>query len=109
MCLKRGDEKMKGDEKPITIRGIVIPVDWDEKGKVVAVGISARDEQEYLVDKDHNGQELLHYIQEEVEVSGLVRETRNKKLIRVRKYILKSDGSGREFLKSKPNNLRIQI
>lgn len=80
---------MKGDKKPITIRGIVIPVDWDEKGKVVAVGVSACDEEEYLVDKDYKGQELLHYIQEEVEVSGVVREARNKKIITVRKYILK--------------------
>jgi len=79
---------MKGDKKPITIRGIVIPVDWDEKGKVVAVGISARDEQEYLVDKDHKGQELLHCIQEEVEVRGIPRESKDKKAIAVQAYIL---------------------
>jgi len=82
---------MKGDKESIKIRGIVVPVDWDEKGKVVAVGISACNEEEYLVDKDHKGIELLHYIQKEVEVSGVIRESSNKKIITVRKCILKSD------------------
>ena len=100
---------MKNHKESITIRGIVIPVDWDEKGKVVAVGISACDEQEYLVYRDHKGVELLHYLQEEVEVSGVMRESSNKKIITVRKYILKSDGSGWEFLKMKPNHLKIKI
>ena len=109
LFIKRGNEKMKGDKESITIRGIVIPVDWDKKGKVVGVGISACDEQEYLVYRDHKGMELLYYLQKEVEVSGMMRELSNKKIITVRKYILKSDGSGREFLKMKPNHQKIKI
>ena len=88
---------MKSDKESIKIRGIVVPVDWDEKGKVVAVGISACDEEEYFVDKDHKGVELLHYIHEEVEVSGMVRESSNNKIITVSKYILKSDGPKKDF------------
>ena len=73
-----------------TIKGIVIPVDWDEKGSVVALSISTPNEDEYLIDKDHlKGKELLHLIQEEVEVSGIVREDEDKKIIAVEKYILK--------------------
>jgi len=64
----------------ITIRGIVIPVDWDEKGSVVALAISTPDEDEYFIDRDHHkGKELLHFIQEDVEVSGVVREDEDKK------------------------------
>ena len=77
-----------GDEL-ITIRGIVIPVDWDEKGSVVAIAISTPNEDEYLVDKDHKGKELLHLIQEEVEVSGVTRKDKDKKILTVQKYILK--------------------
>jgi len=33
--------------------------------------------------------ELLHFIQEDVEVSGVVREDKDKKIITVQKYILK--------------------
>jgi len=43
-----------GDE-PLTIKGIVIPVDWDKKGKVVAAAISTYDEDEYLIDNDYKG------------------------------------------------------
>jgi 5S rRNA maturation endonuclease (ribonuclease M5) len=74
----------------ITIRGIVIPVDWDEKGKVIAAALSTHKEDEYLIDHDYKGQELLHHIQKEVEVSGVVRKNNGKKIIVVQKYILKS-------------------
>jgi 5S rRNA maturation endonuclease (ribonuclease M5) len=80
---------MKGREMPITIRGIIIPADWDEKGRVVAVAVSGQNEQEYLIDKDYKGRELMHYIEEEVEVRGIAREAKDKKMITVQKYILK--------------------
>lgn len=47
-----------GDE-PTTVRGILIPVDWDEKGNVLAAAISGLDEQEYLIEQDEEGKELL--------------------------------------------------
>ena len=77
-----------GDE-PLTIKGIVIAVDWDEKGKVVAAAISTHDEDEYLIDNDYKGEELLHLVREEVEVSGVAKENKDKKIIAVQKYILK--------------------
>jgi len=80
---------MKGREMPITIRGIIIPADWDEKGRVVTVAVSGQNEQEYLIDKDYKGRELMHYIQEEVEVRGIATEAKDKKMITVQKYILK--------------------
>jgi hypothetical protein len=65
-------------------------VDWDEKGKVVAAAISTHNEDEYLIDKDHHkGKELLHLIQEEVEVRGVARKDKDKKIITVEKYILR--------------------
>jgi len=76
-------------ERLITIRGIVIPVDWDEKGKVVAAAISTHNEDEYLIDNDYKGEKLLHFVQEEVEVSGIARKNKDKKTITVKKYILK--------------------
>ena len=77
-----------GDE-PLTIKGIVIPVDWDKEGKVVAAAISTHDEDEYLIDNDYKGEELLHLVREEVEVSGVAKENKDKKIIAVQKYILK--------------------
>jgi len=66
--------KIENRKGLITIRGIVTPVDWDEKGNVVATAISTHTEEEYLVINDSKGKELLNLIQEAVEVSGLVRE-----------------------------------
>jgi len=79
---------MKGG-RPITIRGIVIPVDWDEKGKVIAAAVSTYTEDEYLIDNDHKGRELLHFIQEGVEVRGIARQNKDKNMITVQQYILK--------------------
>jgi hypothetical protein len=76
-------------DKPLTIKGIVIPVDWDEEGKVVAAAISTHDEDEYLIDPNYKGKELLHFVREEVEVSGVAKENKDKKIIAVQKYILK--------------------
>lgn len=86
-------------DKLITIRGIVIPVDWDEKGSVVALAISTPDEDEYFIDRDHHkGKELLHLIQEELEVSGVVREEEDKKILTIQKYILKKGVGSKENL-----------
>ncbi len=86
---KEKDENMVyPDEKPITIRGLVIPVDWDEKGNVVGVAISTFDENEYLVDRDEESEGLLSIIREEVQVSGIFREEKGKKRFRVKPSII---------------------
>ena len=82
---------MKKAHKPITIKGLVIPVDWDEKGKVIAAAISTHDEDEYLIERIYKGQELLDLLRREVEVRGLVREKENKKKIRVQEYSIGKD------------------
>jgi len=79
-------------DKPLTVKGIVIPVDWDEKGKVVATALSTHNEDEYLIDPNYKGKELLHFVQKEVEVSGIARKSKDKKTITVKKYILKNHG-----------------
>ena len=88
---------MKGGEGITTIKGIIIPVDWDEKGKVVAAALSTHTEDEYLIDNDRKGKELLHCIQKEVEVSGVTKENRGKKAIKVTKYTLQRHGNERTF------------
>jgi 5S rRNA maturation endonuclease (ribonuclease M5) len=89
---KRGVEIIKSTKKKLTtLRGIVIPVEWDEKGMAIAVALSTHTEDEYLIDPNYMGKELLRYIQEDVEVSGMAKENKDKKtkVITVQKYILK--------------------
>jgi hypothetical protein len=85
---------MKKADKAITIKGLVIPVDWDEKGRVIAAAISTCDEDEYLIEKIYKGEELLGLLRREVEVRCVVRERENKKKVRVQEYsISKDEGS----------------
>ena len=89
MTLEGGDDKRKAGNNPVTIRGIVIPADWDEKGNAVAVAVSTYDEVEYLIENHEKEKELKAFIREEVEVSGILREEKNRLIIKIREYRLK--------------------
>ena len=80
---------MKNKDESIltTVRGLVIPVDWDDKGNVTATAISTHLEEEYLVDQDAWGEALLAFLRQRVKVSGsVVLKKDGKKVITVKKY-----------------------
>ena len=56
------------------IRGLVLPLEWDERSQVRAVGIFAPNEQVYRVLEDGRGPELMQHLQEDVVVRGQVTE-----------------------------------
>ena len=75
-----------------TVRGLVIPVDWDDKGNVTATAISTHLEEEYLVDQDAWGEALLAFLRQRVKVSGSVALKKDgKKVITVKKYEVLED------------------
>ena len=77
----------KDASNPTTVRGLVIPVDWDDKGNVTATAISTHLEEEYLVDQDAWGEALLAFLRQRVKVSGsVVLKKDGKKVITVKKY-----------------------
>jgi len=85
--------KETGDE-PTTIRGIIIPVDWDEEGNALAAAISSLDEQEYLIKQDAKGKELLKLMRQEIEAMGVVKKgSKGRKTIKVKNYGLWRGGS----------------
>jgi hypothetical protein len=70
-----------------TVRGLVIPVDWDDKGNVTATAISTHLEEEFLVDQNAWGEALLAFLRQRVKVSGsIVLKEDGKKVITVNKY-----------------------
>ena len=87
--------KMKAEEELTSINGIIVPVDWDEKGNVIAAAISCQDEVEYQLDNNQTCAELLSLVQEEVEAIGIVRENGDRKVITVIEYQI---GKGLESL-----------
>ena len=80
--------KPKTDLGRFHIQGLIIPVAWDEKGNVLAVAISTFDEDEYLIDRDEKGEQLLGLLREEVKVSGVVGLKDGVKTIKVTEYVL---------------------
>jgi len=56
----------------ITIRGILIPSAWNEKGDIVAVTIATYKEEKYLVSDKAMVQRLLSFLRKRVVVNGIV-------------------------------------
>jgi hypothetical protein len=70
-----------------TIKGLIIPVDWDEKGNVTATAISTHLEEEYLVDDNARGEELIAFLRQRAKVSGfIIEKAKGKKVITVKHY-----------------------
>ena len=78
------------DHKQITIRGLIVPSEWDDTGNVISISISTFNEDEYLVDKDSISKKLLSYMREGVEASGFVREEEGMKRIKIKRYRIKN-------------------
>jgi hypothetical protein len=76
----------KGVAKEKTIIGTVRPYEWDEDDNVVGVCIVDGDDEEFVVQSDDKGQQLLDYLDYDVSVSGLVREAGGERWIAVRRF-----------------------
>ena len=55
-----------------TVRGIVIPADWDDAGNILAIAVSAPGEKQYIIEQNALEKELKRLIRQEVEVMGVV-------------------------------------
>ena len=68
------------------IRGVVVPMAWDDRGNVVAIALSTHDEHEYAIDRGGKGEELLSLIRKEIVANGIVTEKGKKKVIKIVNY-----------------------
>ena len=73
--------KYESDHKPVTLRGLVIPADWDNTGRVVAVLIATGDENRYFVQQNEIAKQLLGLLRQEVVITGMVREVDGKRFL----------------------------
>jgi len=79
------------------VRGILIPVAWDQEGNVLAVGLAGIDEKEYLIDNHKELKGLLRLLRTEVEIRGVLRREAGKQIIAVTSFSHTSaelDGAG---------------
>ena len=81
----RGEDSLA--EGSITIRGLLVPVDWDERGNITETAVSTYFEEEYLIQRNDRGEALKPFLREKVKVVGLVRvDERGKKVLRVEEF-----------------------
>jgi hypothetical protein len=83
--------------KEVTIKGFVSADEWDGRNRVMAVAITTEDE-DYRVELTQVGEELFDYLDEDVEVTGTIRQEKNgTQYIRVTHYeLLKEEDDGNE-------------
>ncbi|MDY6838405.1 MAG: hypothetical protein SWH78_10555 [Thermodesulfobacteriota bacterium] len=83
-------QRERAGNEPITVVGIVIPVEWDDQGNALTTIISSPGEEEYLVEPYAKGKELLGLVRQEIEVIGvLTKRMKGGNTIRVDSYRLK--------------------
>lgn len=89
--------KRERQGKELTITGFVTPEEWDNDDNVIAIGIST-DDDDYVVELNKLGEELFDFLDEDVEVTGIVRESKDgTKYITVTNYeVLDLDEEGDE-------------
>jgi hypothetical protein len=59
-----------------SVTGIVVPVDWDDKGAPTAVALLTPGGNDYYIEPDDNGNALLELVTKEVDVQGEVKKGR---------------------------------
>ena len=73
--------------RPITVSGLITPMDWDDRGNITGVAISTSSEEEYRIQLDRQGEELLCFVRERVKASGFVKlDTRGRKVMMIDTY-----------------------
>jgi hypothetical protein len=77
-------------KKTVTLLGIVIPADWNDRQELIAAAIATADEKEYRIVGNKRGKELLDCLQRQIEATGaLERDEKGRDVINVKRYIVK--------------------
>ena len=67
-----------------SIKGIVIPSDWDSNGNVISMAIATRNEEEYIIENHQKLLNLEKLLRQEVVVNGSIKCRNNYKVINVK-------------------------
>jgi hypothetical protein len=71
----------------MTIKGIIIPSEWDKRGHVTGVAIECDDE-EYIVFLNKTGEKLLRHVNRKVEATGSVKKMFGELVLNIETYYL---------------------
>ena len=86
----------------VTLKGIIIPVEWDKNGNPKAVALAADDEQEYRISPgNQKGRSLMQRLQCRVGITGTrqrVENTEHSNVIKVTEYQILEDNQTKKQL-----------
>lgn len=74
---------MMAEQKPTTLRGIILAAGWGKNGRISAVDIAGYDERTYRVVNDAMGKKLLDHLRQQVVAHGRVTKRENRVCIYV--------------------------
>lgn len=76
-----------GKLQMVTLEGIITAADWDDDNNVIAVLLCTPDEDEYLIEDNERGEELLDLVSQNVMVTGILEEDDyGDKIIDIKSY-----------------------
>jgi hypothetical protein len=59
--------------REITIRGTVLPAEWDRHGHITGIGIETEEDEDYIIFLDKIGEKLFKFVDRKVEATGTVK------------------------------------
>ena len=78
-------KKKKGEQ---TIRGVILPSEWDDDGEVTSIGVETPEGEDIYIFMDTIGEKLMSFIDHRVEVTGTVKEMYGDLVLTVTGYTL---------------------
>ena len=78
--------KTKNQNRAVTIFGIMLPTEWDEKGNVTGLAIHAYDEEKYHIDNLSERRDLLSLLRARLKVTGILKRDENGNRFTVKGY-----------------------
>ncbi len=62
------------EQAKISLKGILIPSNWDEKGNITSLKIASANEKEYIISNQDVTDMIARYLRKEITVSGVIEQ-----------------------------------
>jgi hypothetical protein len=86
--MPKSREKSRTASEALTAVGIIIPVQWDERGSPTAIAIATYNEKEYLIDEGNDlGKSLHNAIHDKIRIVGVLgKKVQRRRMLTVQQY-----------------------
>ena len=69
------------EERTITVRGILMPADWNDQGEVVGIALATNEEKEFII--EGRTRDFAPHVRKEVEMKGIVKKRHGADVLHV--------------------------